>query len=232
MKTRLKKQGFTRLLKDGAAPRELFSLTLEKKIDRGILNHQPGLNRRQLTTPSYSAGFTMLEMMVVMAIVLALTAIVIMYIPQFRDRSGLDLIAQEIAITVRQAQVYASGGKVQTAGTTIKPSYGVYFEQGADEFFLFTNSDSNEGYQPDTEEEQKFELHGIVISQICVWDGTLDCTKNDLTVTYTRPQLSARICSDGDCGYSLAKIIIRTERSAKEKSITVHKNGQISVENI
>ena len=228
----MKNQGFTRLLKDGVTPSDFVVFQSKYKEFRDYLSGFTLPVRRKITTPSYSTGFTMLEMMVVMAIVLALTAIVIMYIPQFRDRSGLDLIAQEIAITVRQAQVYASGGKVQTAGTTIKPSYGVYFEQGADEFFLFTNSDSNEGYQPDTEEEQKFELHGIVISQICVWDGTLDCTKNDLTVTYTRPQLSARICSDGDCGYSLAKIIIRTERSAKEKSITVHKNGQISVENI
>ncbi len=183
-----------------------------------------------LPAKNFQQGFTMLEMMVVMAIVLTLTAIVIMYIPQFRDRSGLDLVAQEVAITVRTAQVYASGGKIPLNQIEARPSYGVYFAKDSSDILLYTDEDVDQIFD-EGENSDTYELHGIMVSKICADD---DCGLADITTTYTRPNLTAKICTEGgdDCSISQAEIYLKTVKSEKEKVVRIFKNGQISVSNV
>ena len=52
-----------------------------------------------------TAGFTLIEMIVVIAIFGIVTTIILANLPTFRDRSSLDLVAQEVAINIRGAQV-------------------------------------------------------------------------------------------------------------------------------
>src|SRR3989338_9771847 len=80
-------------------------------------NHQPSTTRR---------GFSLIEMMVVLTIFGIMTAVVLANLPAFRDKTALDLIAQEIATTIRQAQVYGIG--TRSAGSSSNFSaYGIYF---------------------------------------------------------------------------------------------------------
>ncbi|MDQ5957711.1 MAG: hypothetical protein QG665_35 [Patescibacteria group bacterium] len=184
----------------------------------------------------------MLEMMVVVAIVLAMTAIVIMYIPQFRDRSALDLVAQEIAITVRSAQVYASGGKIPAGVTESRPSYGVHFSQEQEtdknrKFFLYTNDLDNIGFSSDMEGllgTFKYNLRGVTVDDICI-NSTNICEVENIDIIYTRPQLGAKIYTDtrdeGETADS-TEIYIKADKTGKQKVIIVRSNGQISVENV
>jgi type II secretory pathway pseudopilin PulG len=169
----------------------------------------------------------MLEMMVVVAIVLMMTAIILNYLPDFRDKSSLDLVAQKIAINIRSAQVYASGGRVtaEFADGEI-PSYGLVFKEDAPGFVLFANRGAN----PENDPMEEYVLEGVQIDEIFC-DRDPGCS--EIKIIYTRPSLEADICLDGDCEdmVSQADIIIRGGRSERRKIISVYKNGQISVQN-
>ena len=56
---------------------------------------------------NWRAGFSLIEMLVVVSIFTIVTAVVLANLPSFRDKSSLDLVAQEIAIQIRGAQTYA-----------------------------------------------------------------------------------------------------------------------------
>ncbi|MEA1929896.1 MAG: type II secretion system protein [Patescibacteria group bacterium] len=66
---------------------------------------------------SNQSGLTLVELIVVITIVTIMTAIVMSNLPAFRSKIELDLIAQEVAITIRQAQAFgaASRGGLDTA---------------------------------------------------------------------------------------------------------------------
>ena len=62
-----------------------------------------------------TGGFSLIEMIVVIAIFMIITGVVLSNLPAFRDQSSLDLVAQEIAINIRGAQSYAMGSLADTA---------------------------------------------------------------------------------------------------------------------
>ena len=193
-------------------------------------------------------GFTLLEMVVVVTIVMIITGVVISYVPAFRDRSGLDLVAQEIAVNVRGAQVFASGGKTLASGVIFpneRPSYGIHFDKTANTFSLFANvTDTGSDQYFNAEEggdlvQETRELSGLVFDSLCVNRGTSeeDCNGVELDITYTRPSLQAAICirqtgGEWECqNKDSATILIRSPRSQQAKAITVYFNGQIGVDN-
>ena len=70
------------------------------------------LSRSNQADLSAKAGFTMVEMLVVIAIFGIVTTILLFNLPTFRNQASLDLVAQEVAITIRGAQVFGGGGRV------------------------------------------------------------------------------------------------------------------------
>lgn len=57
------------------------------------------------------AGFTLVEMMVAVAIFFIITGAVLINVPRFRSRVDVDLVAGEAILYVRSSQVYALGTK-------------------------------------------------------------------------------------------------------------------------
>ncbi|MEK7650640.1 MAG: type II secretion system protein [Patescibacteria group bacterium] len=92
-----------------------------------------------------SRGFTLVEMMVVVSIIIIMTGVVLAGLPGFRDRSSLDLVAQEVALVIRQAQAFGSQTRGAFFGSNSPfPSYGVYInlsqggiQPSANSFVLF-----------------------------------------------------------------------------------------------
>lgn len=98
-------------------------------------------------------GFTIAELMVTVAIFLIITTIVISNLPKLNVRISTDLLAHDIALTIRQAQVYSlSVRQGQAVGSF--PGYGVHFDisssnpSGTKEFLLFADFDSDGLYTP------------------------------------------------------------------------------------
>ena len=183
-------------------------------------------------------GFSLVEMLVIISIFTIMTGVVLANLPTFRDKTALDLIAQEIATTIRQAQVYGIGTRV--AGVSY-PSYGVYFaldnSYGLDEksFYLYGDVDGAVGFGGPMVDSviEKFTIRGaakIVALRGC--DGS--CTSQTplliLDILFKRPYPEANF---GVTAYSYVKMVIESTRdSTKQKEIQVWNTGQIVVKSV
>ena len=106
-----------------------------KIFGRTVLpNHRIGKTR--------DAGFTALELLVVIGIFTIMTGVVLANLPKFRDQTSVGLVAQQIALVARQAQVYGNSGRLIN-GLSVQ-GYGLMIDitpsTGSDtSFVLFGN---------------------------------------------------------------------------------------------
>lgn len=73
-------------------------------------------------------GFTLIELMVVLAIIVVITAIAITSQSAFNKSIILANTAYDVALTLRSAESYGLGSRA--AGTVANAGYGVHFERG------------------------------------------------------------------------------------------------------
>ncbi len=112
---------------------------------------------------SGSAAFTIVELLVVMGIFVIISGTVIFNYTHFKSSATIENLAQDIALTVRKAQVFALGVKgAGPVGTVVFPGYGVHFSlpastppppQGSSKSFVFFADVPNVGtpLKPDGE---------------------------------------------------------------------------------
>jgi prepilin-type N-terminal cleavage/methylation domain-containing protein len=73
-------------------------------------------------------GFTLLEMMVVLAIVSVIMAVVLFGYSAFSQNLSLSSAIQEMSVAIRQAQTYGLSVKESTVGASkFSAGYGLYF---------------------------------------------------------------------------------------------------------
>ena len=200
-----------------------------------------------------STGFTLIEMLVVISIFLIMTGVILANFPAFRDKAALDLLAQEIATTIRQAQVYGIG--TREAGTLRFVSYGIYFNPGNSPnvgldnktFYLYASRDGDtaNGFSLNTpplncnsanpNEDciiEKFAITGATkIEKLC---NTIDCTSplSTLDIFFQRFYPEAIFIGPGN-GSSYVKIVVQSTRDAtRQKEIQVWSTGQIVVKDV
>lgn len=167
-----------------------------------------------------SRGFTLVEMMVVVSIIIIMTGVVLAGLPGFRDRSSLDLVAQEVALVIRQAQAF--GSQTRFAATAF-PSYGIYFNPGNvagvpsgggtanASFSLFADADRNGHYNgpgagcgtANSECREVYNLSGgITLSgaQLCNKSGATETCQppnpNYLNIVFNRPNPEAHFADN------------------------------------
>lgn len=92
------------------------------------------------------SGFTLIELVVVIAIMGIMSGIILANYSGFNSSASLDNLAQDIALTIRKAQMSAISVKgVDLQGTTIFPGFGVHFQipsglnqiSGGEKSFIF-----------------------------------------------------------------------------------------------
>lgn len=121
------------------------------------------------------AGFSMLELMIVITIFLVMTGILIVDIPNFREKSSLDLTVSEVATYIRGAQVY---GSAQVGNFSNPVSYGVTIEKGVSSFFLLKDPVNNP-----SQEEGPYEMKGFKFDNILA-RGTDTICPSKITFVY------------------------------------------------
>lgn len=189
-------------------------------------------------------GFTLIELMVVITIFLIITAVIFFDAPRFRDNSAIDLIAQDVAVSIRSAQSYGIGAKVDEGGD-LSPIYGIRFYVNENRFVLFKGSRDGDGYivfpenscvvNPNDVCFQEYQMNGGFITDLYFEsESNQSNSLNILDIAFARPHSESYFCGEdkNDC-FSIdeqkAVIIIGSDRAARVREIHVHKNGQIEV---
>ncbi len=103
-------------------------------------------------------GFTIVELLVTLAIFTILTVVVLANYPSFNNKIALEILAQNIALSIREAQVYGiSIRATDITETELAPAYGAHFwggttdlrdilHNGRRQYMLFSDSNTNKRY--------------------------------------------------------------------------------------
>src|SRR3989344_3846543 len=191
-------------------------------------------------------GFTLIELIVVSAIILLITGFVMFQQSKFNSATLMRSLTYSVALSMRQAQVY--GTSVREFSGTFAPGYGVQFPasgSSANTYWLFADivpaSVGNGAYDNATEALPIFTLgKGYIIGSICaVAIGGSACTAvSSLTVFFRRPNPDACISTNlapGACaprasaGYSSAYITLKSTGNNDTRRVKVSNTGQIAV---
>lgn len=186
---------------------------------------------------------TIMELVVVLAIFAVLSLVVIYNYGNFQSKVDIQDLTSGIALQVVQAQNSSLSGLTTAKTTTAspwKPTYGVYFStvsnNGADnkDFIYFV--DLNDNYQFDGaacdgfhECESKYTVtKGNYIYSITTDSGVV---KNDLTVTFTRPNSGATFYSGGVAltGIAYMQITVKNQTGTVSSSVNLYPSGRIQI---
>lgn len=192
-----------------------------------------------------NAGFTMIEMVVSVGIFVVMASLILTNYQKFLNTSSLSTLASEIAVSIRQAQVYGQNVREFGAGTNTFPSYGAFFDSNTtDSFVLFADiiggdKQYNNGVAcgaVGSECLEKFNIQSRArIARLCgnMKTGPTECGLSSLDIAFTRPNPDALITGvSGGVSktYSDAEIVIGAVGETAEKTVVVWASGQIGVE--
>ena len=188
----------------------------------------------------YIKGVTLVEIMVAISIFTIVTAVVLFNHTTFNANILVTNLAYEIALSIRQAQVYGLSVRQELGESeSFNYAYGVYFSPSFNnKFYLYADKNNDKNFNPaegctDPEDEclEEFTLrNGVVIDEIKAGGVFAD---EYLNILFQRPNPEAVIILDGDVvspPQSDATIVIKSERTNKEKTIRIDRTGQISVQ--
>ncbi len=195
---------------------------------------------------SISRGFTLIELVVSIAIFGLMTALVVAKYGNFNQSVLLTNLAYDVALTVRTAQTY--GLSVKSSANDVAPgdsgsfryAYGVHFSTSAGgeserEIRLFSDFDENQAYSGTTEDVSVYTIgRGAIISDLCAGMSS-SCSPGyaELDILFKRPDPNATICAFGDsnpgCDKKYTEITVQAT-DGSTRTVSVRANGQISVE--
>lgn len=177
-----------------------------------------------------ASGFTLIEMIVVIAIVGLLSTVTLTNYRDVSERISLENLAQQIAIVIRQAQVYGIGV------VNAHPSYGVYFPNSANSFVLFVDRDNDGRYSGESEDVERITLkNNNTISALSANKISSSCSdvKNLSTVdvVFTRPNPDANFYVMVEESRFYPADVEITIRSANGgyREVSIWLTGQISI---
>lgn len=201
----------------------------------------------KVTHRQSTRGFTLIELVVVVTIMLIFTTGFLLRQQRFNSSTILRGVAYSVALSIRQAQVYGTATRESAvsafSGGTSAKAYGVYFSNGSNTYILFADLNNNQQYD-NGESVQTFTLsNGFTMSEFCVTSGvtqTCSPTLTYLTILFKRPDpdscfatnLEATACQPtGTPAYTSASIRLQGDAGASTdyRKITIGLTGQISV---
>lgn len=198
-------------------------------------------------TRIFSRGFTLIELLTVTAIIVVVTAVVLANNNRFGGVVLLENLAYDVALSIRQAQVY--GISVARFGpSTFNAGYGIDFNLSSPNvYLLFADAVVPNGlYDCPSPGTSNCELvktmaisSGYSIKSLCVTpsSGTETCSGvSRVDILFERPEPDAWISAKGvSCILNTAtcetaaRIVVASPRG-DNMSVVVDANGQISVQ--
>ena len=189
-------------------------------------------------------GFTIIELLVTMAIFSMLTAVVLANYFTFGANSQFVNAGEDVILALRQAQVYGAGTKkaATPCGTSdFECAYGVHFVMlKPDRFVTFVDYNNSGNYDVGEEIETIIWDGAVSITGIKCTIITSDCVGNiingaTMDVTFRRPSPDARIFdlvpqAAGFSGYKNGWITLSDANTGKTSTIAISLPGQISIQ--
>lgn len=196
-------------------------------------------NRRIEFRISGRAGYTAIEFLVVISIMITISAIVLLGFGVLNDSVALNRSARDLAVVLRRAQNMALAvTNVSAIGNEVPPAVGIQLTKGAVTYLLFADragTRDNKYGSSDGELIQSFRFdRNVIVSKFLNVDGDeFSPAGGILNVIFFAPEADLRI-TDVTCNFSCdpkwAKVdIVFRSPSGKEKTITVRESGQITV---
>lgn len=181
-----------------------------------------------------SRGFTLIEMVVVSAIIVVLTSVLLMKNSAFGGVIILRSLAYDVALSIREAQRY--GISVRQSGSGVfSNAYGVEVRSAsASNYLLYVDRDANGYYGGSGELITQYSLkQGYHIADLCyipASGGAEVCGAQKIDITFKRPEPDAFIrVNDQSVINQQARILLAAPNGATA-SILVEATGQISVQ--
>ena len=213
------------------------------------------MNKRILNAPAGSSGFTLVELLVTLTIVVLATGLVMVRYVSFNSSVLMNSLAYQIAFDLRETQSLAISIRGSDAG--FRQEYGMHFSMlDLNKYLLFQDTNIPNGGSGDDDQtvrENGFIIYdeGEEIGNPIIIDPRFTimdiCGKSDsisyqcysdnnnylefITIAFARPDFDAVIYGEGMGRLDEAEIIIGTgeESSDIARSIVVSSNGQITV---
>lgn len=157
-------------------------------------------------------GFTLLELLITMAIITVITGLVIARYATFDSTVVLRSVAYDVATSLREAQIYSVSvyNVLGGGGAVFRYPYGLTFTKDATSYTFFRfNSDVGTQFpiyqaSPDDGVSESvvrvLGLNGSTkISDICIVrsNGSEDCSISRLDISFRRPEFTALIYAHG-----------------------------------
>ena len=180
-------------------------------------------------------GFSLIELLVVMGIFTVISSLILANHSRFNSSVLLNSLAYDMALSVRQAQVY--GLSVRGSASGFQVGYGIHVTQGTS-YVFFTDVNGNKRYDAGTDAiVQTYTVgQGYQVSRFCgvKSDGASECSNasspiSSLDIVFFRPNPDAVMYSDVGGPYSSGTVTVAS--GAQTRTIVVASTGQISVQN-
>ncbi len=181
---------------------------------------------------AWQKGFSLIEMIVAIAIFMIIAGVVLMNMPATRDKSSADLVAQEVAINIRTAQQYAMSTIADSSGGIVK-GYKITFDSSSQQSFKIIPVLSNGSEGIASEYGIK---GGFKIVEPCIgynFSGeSPSCSSSGidkLAIYFTRPNGKVTFLNDGAevPSDSAGVKLVSSRDSSVFRYILVRKSGQI-----
>ncbi len=173
-------------------------------------------------------GFTMIELLISISIIVIISSIAVFNHQRFSEAMAISNVAYDVAITLRQAQVYALSGRQPDIflGDNV-PSYGVRFNQGSGSFQLMADTNNNGTLNQDIENLTL--QRGVEVNRLCLANHNGGCEQNvsGLSVFFIRPKAQS-FFNPTHASQRNAVITLRSP-GGLEKEVFVTESGQILV---
>ena len=196
------------------------------------------IQRPKLIKPKAQKGFSLVELLVSIAIFTVITSVILAKHSQFSGTLLLENLAYDIALSIRKAQVFGLSVREFTVGSSeFNVGYGIHLDSSDNESYIFlADRDRDEAYGGITEIIETFTLRrGNFISEFCgiLSNGVEKCSGSDITfldIIFERPNPEAIIKSSISADeYTSARITVSSSQGITWNVNTVV-TGQISVQ--
>lgn len=207
-----------------------------------------------------SRGFSLIELLVVVAIMVIVTTAVLFRQSKFSSDILITNMAYEVALAIREAEIYgiSSKGDVQSADNNFKVGYGVHFglhlntDGKSNRYFMFVDepvSVSPQGdalfnyfYQSTSNiVEDTIMAQGNILRFCGIGAGVKTCVQDGLNddmvmnIVFVKPNPEAHITMGTMAGsdgvvYGSAIIVVESALGDKCRTIRVDSSGQVSVD--